>query len=205
MISFPSAQEPLLFVVSAPSGAGKTSLCTALAGTVPHLSLSVSHTTRTPRKGEVEGNSYYFISTAMFQEYVREGAMAEWTELYGNCYGTAHDTIRRAMSSGHDLLFDIDERGARQLSKAYRHVVTILVLPPSLNDLQQRLLDRGTEDEASVNRRLERARQEVRNMLWYEYLVVNSRFQDAVDQLKAIVSAERCKRGHEPLQEFVRE
>ena len=205
MCSCSLQKEPLLFVVSAPSGAGKTSLCNELIRSVPGLSLSVSHTTRLPRQGEIVGKHYIFVSRDQFQNFVEQNAMAEWTEIYGNCYGTSKETVRRAVDEGCDLLFDIDERGARQLRETYQNVITILVLPPSLEDLRKRLIERGTEDEQSVSGRLEKARQEIRNMLWYEYVVVNKSFAEAAEQLKAIVAAERCKRKYARVKELLGE
>lgn len=193
----------LLFVVSAPSGAGKTSLCNAVIKQVPDLCFSVSHTTRACRPGEQHGTNYYFVSPAEFKEHIAGGNMAEWTEIYGNCYGTARETIQNAFDNGFDILFDIDERGGRQLSRAYPEVVTILVLPPSLDVLKKRLIDRGTEDAASLNNRLHQAQEEIKRMAWYSYVIVNDGFDEAVSQLKAIIIAERCRHNHGMLEELL--
>jgi guanylate kinase len=186
----------LLFVVSAPSGAGKTSLCTAVIKQVPDLCFSVSHTTRACRPGEQHGRNYYFVSPDEFKASIAAGTMAEWTEIYGNCYGTASQTIQNAFDKGFDILFDIDERGGQQLSRAYPDVVTILVLPPSLDVLKKRLVDRGTEDAASLSSRLHQAQEEIKRMSWYGYVIVNDGFDEAVAELKSIIIAERCRHNH---------
>jgi guanylate kinase len=186
-------KERLIFVVSAPSGSGKTSLCNEVIRQVPNLSLSISHTTRAPRHGEQHGKDYYFVSQEEFKQYVSQNKMAEWTEIYGNYYGTAKETIQREFDKGFDLFFDIDERGARQLSEAYTDVAAILVLPPSLKALKKRLVERRTDDEETVRKRLNKAKEEIESMAWYRYVVVNDRFEDAVSKLKSIIIAERCK------------
>jgi guanylate kinase len=189
-------KERLLFVVSAPSGSGKTSLCNEVIRQVPNLSFSISHTTRAPRHGEEHGKDYYFVSREEFRQYISQNKMAEWTEIYGNYYGTAKETIQREFDKGFDLFFDIDERGARQLSEAYLDVATILVLPPSLKALKKRLVERRTDNEETVGKRLKKAKEEIEGMAWYRYVIVNDRFEDAVSKLKSIIIAERCKDNH---------
>jgi len=189
-------KERLLFVVSAPSGSGKTSLCNEVIRQVPNLSFSISHTTRAPRHGEEHGKDYCFVSREEFRQYISQNKMAEWTEIYGNYYGTAKETIQREFDKGFDLFFDIDERGARQLSEAYLDVATILVLPPSLKALKKRLVERRTDNEETVGKRLKKAKEEIEGMAWYRYVIVNDRFEDAVSKLKSIIIAERCKDNH---------
>jgi len=196
-------QQRLLFVVSAPSGSGKTSLCARAVEQVEHLRFSVSHTTRTPRPDEIHGKHYYFVSREAFQQMVDRGSMAEWTEIYGNFYGTARQTIEQAFADGDDLLFDIDSRGGRQLAAAFPDVVTILVLPPSLEHLRQRLIGRGTETEASLTTRLEHAREEIRQMAWYSYVIINDVFENALAELVAIIRAERCRHRKKHLTYFL--
>ena len=189
--------QHLLFVVSAPSGAGKTSLCIEAVKRLQNIRFSVSHTTRAIRAGEEQGKNYYYVSPAEFDALLHQGSIAEWTEIYGNRYGTARHTIEQAFAEGFDLLFDIDEQGGRQLTDAYGDVVAaILILPPSLAELRRRLTTRGTEDEASLKRRLMRAKQEMTHMSWYKYVIVNDNFEDAVGQLMAIITAERCRHNH---------
>jgi len=189
--------QHLLFVVSAPSGAGKTSLCIEAVKRLQNIRFSVSHTTRAMRPGEEQGKNYYYVSLDEFNGLLHQGSIAEWTEIYGNRYGTARHTIEQAFAEGFDLLFDIDEQGGRQLTDAYGDVVAaILILPPSLAELRRRLTGRGTEDEASLKRRLTRAKQEMTSMAWYKYVIINDSFEDAVGQLMAIITAERCRHNH---------
>ncbi len=195
----------LLFVVSAPSGAGKTSLCIEAVKRLQAIRFSVSHTTRPMRNGEEHGKNYFYVSSAEFEAMLQQNKIAEWTEIYGNRYGTARQTIAEAFAGGYDLLFDIDERGGRQLTDAYDDVVTILVLPPSLAELRRRLRGRGTEDEPSLQRRLTRAKEEMGQMRWYKYIIVNDRFEDAVGQLMAIITAERCRQDHRIIEELLNE
>ena len=196
----------LLFVVSAPSGAGKTSLCIEAVKRLQAIRFSVSHTTRPMRNGEEHGKNYFYVSSAEFEAMLQQNKIAEWTEIYGNRYGTARHTIEQAFAEGFDLLFDIDEQGGRQLTDAYGDVVAaILILPPSLAELRRRLTTRGTEDEASLKSRLTRAKQEMTQMRWYKYVIVNDSFEDAVGQLMAIITAERCRQDHRIIEELLNE
>ena len=191
-----AAKNSIIFIVSAPSGTGKTSLCNEVIRRIPHLSFSISHTTRSPRSGEKDGADYYFVTPEVFKQYIAEQKMAEWAEIYGNCYGTATETIERIFNNDCDILLDIEERGARQLVEKYPACVTILVLPPSLDELKKRLSERGTDDPGSIARRLKQAQDEIEAMSWYQYVVVNDRFDDAITQLSSIIIAERCRRDH---------
>ena len=196
----------LLFVVSAPSGTGKTSLCIEAVKRLRNIRFSVSHTTRAIRPGEQEGKNYQFVTSEAFERLKSGGGIAEWTEIYGNRYGTARSTIERAFAEGSDLLFDIDERGGRQLTDAYGDAVaTILVLPPSLAELRRRLTGRGTEDEASLRRRLAKATEEMAAMSWYRYVIINDTFEAAVQELAAIITAERSRRRHGIIEELLHE
>ncbi len=198
-----TAKHSTMFIVSAPSGTGKTSLCKAVIGTIPNLIFSVSHTTRPPRPGEKDGTDYYFVSPEEFKQQIADRQMAEWTEVYGNYYGTATSTIEHALRSGCDLLLDIEAQGARQLLEKYPDSITILVLPPSLEELKKRLRERGTDDPASIARRLKQAQDEITAMSWYQYVVVNDQFDAAVMQLSAIIVAERCRRNHHIIAQII--
>lgn len=189
------SREHLLFVVSAPSGGGKTTLCREVLHRVSGLAFSISHTTRQPRAGEIDGENYFFISPQQFQDELDRGGMAEWTEIYGNRYGTSRTTIEEIFTRGCDVLFDIDEPGARQLAQAYPSVITVLVLPPSLEVLRRRLVERGTEAGETLERRLARAREEIEAMRWYDYAVINDSVAEAADQLRSIIISERCRRN----------
>ncbi len=183
----------LLFAVSAPSGAGKTSICNKVLQNLSDITFCVSHTTRKPRTGEQHGINYYFVSSEEFDRLVREGCMAEWTEIYGNRYGTAKETIEKTIGVGRDILFDIDERGAEQLIKIYPEIITVLILPPGLDVLRKRLIERGTDDEESVKKRLQRAKEEIEKMKWYKYVIENDSFDIAVNKFSSLIYAERCR------------
>lgn len=186
-------REGLLFVISAPSGAGKTSLCKEVIDNLRGLRHSVSYTTRKPRGGEQDGVDYHFVSSERFEEMVQSGEFAEWAEVHGNRYGTAIATLDAARSCGVDLLLDIDCQGAAQLKRNYRHGVFIFILPPSYQELLRRLEGRKTDAPEVIARRMTNARGEIEAARWYDYLVVNDDFSQAKAELLAILSAERCR------------
>ena len=154
-------REGILFVVSAPSGAGKTSLCRELIDNLPEIRQSVSFTTRKQREGERDGVDYHFVSVGAFERMIEAGQLAEWARVHDNLYGTALETLNQAAAEGVDLLLDIDCQGAAQLRKNYDRGVFIFILPPDYTELEKRLRDRGTDGEEVIRRRLENARQEI--------------------------------------------
>ena len=184
----------LLFIVSAPSGTGKTSLCKEVTRRVSNLSYSVSYTTRKPRSGEVDGKDYFFVSPEGFQKMVGEGLFIEWAEIYGNRYGTSKAFIERLMQEQVDILFDIDSQGARKILALYPECISIFVLPPSLHELGKRLQKRGTDAPETISSRLRLAEKEMQDAGFYRYTVVNDSFEDAVRKLKEIITAERRRR-----------
>lgn len=190
----------LLLIVSSPSGAGKTTLCTKLRNTYPDLRFSVSHTTRKPRGNEVDGREYHFVDTATFQDMVRAGAFAEWAHVHGHMYGTSLKEIEVARSSHHGVIFDIDHQGARQIKSTVADAVGVFLLPPSLEELARRLRGRGTDDEQTTLRRLAAAKAEIAHYGLFDYVIVNDDIDRAFDRLKSIVLSERSRRGrHAPL------
>ncbi len=184
-----------LFVVSAPSGAGKTTLCKEIIDLFPRLRHSVSYTTRPARAGEVDGRDYHFVTREVFENMIAAGQFAEWAEVHGNRYGTAIATLQSAQQSGFDILLEIDCQGAAQIKKNYRQGVFIFILPPSLDELRRRLEGRGTDSDEIIARRIDNARGEIQEAIWYDYLVVNDDFAVALEQFKAIVLAENCRTG----------
>lgn len=194
------AREGILFVISAPSGAGKTSLCKEIIDFSPGLRHSVSYTTRPMRSGEQDGVDYHFVSKETFADMVAKGAFAEWAEVHGNRYGTAIETLKNCRSTGQDVLLDIDYQGAAQLKKAWQGGVFVFILPPSLEELRRRLEGRNTDAPEVIERRIANARGEIREAGWYDYLVINDDFSAALEQLKAIVVAERCRAARALLQ-----
>lgn len=188
-----AAREGILFVISAPSGAGKTSICREIVDIFPQLRQSVSYTTRGMRAGERAGVDYHFVTADRFREMVAAGAFAEWAEVHGNCYGTALTTLAEARQAGADILLDIDCQGAAQIKRSWPSAVFMFVLPPSLDELRARLQGRQTDPPEVVARRLDNARGEIAQADWYDYTVINDRLGDAVADVAAIIRAERCR------------
>lgn len=184
-------------MVSAPSGAGKTTLCEHLLRSVPNLALSVSYTTRRPRANEQHGMHYYFVSRQEFEEMLQRGEFLEWARVHGNLYGTSRRKLREMLQGGLDVLLDIDVQGAQRLrqEEAFKgQVVYIFVLPPSLQALRERLQGRLTEAPEEVALRLRNALQELRHYKLYDYVIVNDRLEEAVEALRAVVLARRLAR-----------
>lgn len=188
-----SGREGILFVVSAPSGAGKTSLCKQIVDFFPMLGHSISFTTRLQRDGEVDGRDYHFVSRDLFDQKVDAGDFVEWAEVHGNCYGTARKTIDEALEAGRDLLLEIDWQGAAQLRENGVAGVYVFILPPSFEELRRRLEGRGTDAPEVIERRMQNARRELKEAFRYDYQVVNDDFDQALQELKAIVVAEHCR------------
>ncbi len=188
------AHEPLIFIVSAPSGAGKTSLCREVVRLLPDLCFSVSITTRAPRSHENDGIDYHFVSLADFKRMIETGQLLEWTEIYGNFYGTSRAVMDECSSQGKDILFDIDQAGARRIKEIYPQSITMYILPPSQRELHERLINRGTENEEVMRNRLDQAQKEIEQSSWYEHKVVNDDFSQAVNRVREIITAERAKK-----------
>lgn len=184
--------EGLLIVISAPSGAGKTTLCHDLTQRFPALQESISYTTRQPRPGEVDGVDYHFVPEAVFRQMVADHAFIEWAEVHGNLYGTAMATIDQARRNGVDILLDIDCQGAKSLKKRGVQGLFVFVLPPSLAELRRRLESRSSDAREVIERRIARATEEIREARWYDYIVVNDRLDEAQELLAAIVTAARA-------------
>ena len=195
-----SERKPgLLFVVAAPSGAGKTSLCRALLARLekdgdPELRWSCSYTTRKPRAGEENGRDYFFVDDATFDKMIAANDFVEWAHVHGKRYGTSRSYLDQAREQGVDLLLEIDIQGARSLKDQKLDARFVFVLPPSWSVLESRLRGRGTEAEAEVLRRLTTAKKEMLEWDWFHYIIVNDSFDRAVDRLRAIVLAGRSGR-----------
>jgi guanylate kinase len=182
-----------LFVVSAPSGTGKTTIVERLAQVVPNLALSRSYTSRAARSGEKDGVDYNFITRASFEQMIAANAFLEWADVFGNLYGTCADDAEVDITSGRDLVLVIDVQGARQVRLRCKDTVGVFVLPPSYAVLEHRLRGRSKDSEDAMQRRLATARAEVAAFLEYEYVVVNDELEACVDRLKAIILAERSR------------
>lgn len=180
-----------LYVVSAPSGAGKSSLVKALLERDPQIRLSISYTTRTPRPGEVDGIHYHFIKREEFQERLGHGEFLESAEVYGNYYGTSQRWIEQEMEAGCDILLEIDWQGAAQVRKLMPGALSIFILPPSLAELQCRLVGRATDSPEVIAKRMAAAREDISHALEFDYLIINDKFDDALADLLAIVRSRR--------------
>ena len=186
-------RKGILYVISAPSGAGKTSICRAILSLFPNLRKSVSYTTREVRPGEQNGRDYHFVSYEVFVKMVADGAFAEWAEVHGNCYGTARATLAQAREEGADILLDIDFQGAEQLRNSGLNGVFIFILPPDMRELRKRLELRNTDDEKIITRRMVNAVGEIAEAIKFDYLVVNDVLDLAVEKVRAIMIAETAR------------
>jgi len=184
----PMAAQSCLFVVSAPSGAGKTTLCRAMLRRFPKLAYSVSYTTRPPRRGERHGVDYFFISTEDFRKGIDAGAWAEWANVHGNYYGTSLRQIETNLAAGRDMLLDIDVQGACQIVEKFPLSITIFIMPPSLEVLAERIRARRTDSRAVIARRLANARREIAKKDCYRYCIVNDRLDAAKESLAAVIA-----------------
>ena len=183
-----------LFVVVAPSGAGKTSLVNAVLRAEPGIRLSVSYTTRPPREGEVEGRDYHFVSRAAFEAMIAAGDFLEHANVYGNYYGTSRRWIEAELEGDHDVLLEIDWQGAMQVRGLFPRMVGIFILPPSMEELRRRLTARGKDSPEAIGRRMASAREEISHVLEFEYIIVNEQFDVAIADLQAVVRASRLSR-----------
>lgn len=180
-----------LYAVSAPSGAGKSSLVKALLELDSHLVVSVSHTTRKPRGQEQDGREYHFTDEPTFREMIAAGQFVEWAEVHGNLYGTSRMAIEQRIHDGQDVMLEIDWQGALQIKQLYEQAVLVFVLPPSWGELRERLKRRGEDGEDTIERRMQNARDEVAQARHFDFLIINTLFETALFDLKAIVHAQR--------------
>ena len=175
-----------LFIISAPSGAGKTTLAKAVLQQFRDMLYSISYTTRKPRAEEQDGVDYHFVSKQVFKKGIKKSRWAEWAEVYGNYYGTSAEFIEKSLSSGCDILLDIDVQGTLQILKYYPDCVTIFILPPSMTALRKRLEMRGSDSKAVIERRLVNARTEMAQKKMYRHIIVNEKLSEAIEELSAI-------------------
>lgn len=186
-----------LFIISAPSGAGKTSLIKGLLQTRIGLSLSISHTTRQPRPNEINGQDYFFVDRVIFNQMLERGEFLESAEVYGNLYGTSQQWVKETMASGQDVLMEIDCQGAQQVRQIFPEAVSVFILPPSLASLEARLRQRGQDDPGTMARRLEAAREEVNQVNKFDYVVINNELDEALKDLCCIIRSERLRIMHQ--------
>ncbi|HSM85226.1 MAG TPA: guanylate kinase [Candidatus Limnocylindrales bacterium] len=190
------------FIISAPSGSGKSTLVNELRKYVPNVEFSISYTTRLPRGSEQDGREYHFISRGEFERMIEQSEFLEHAEVFGNYYGTAKSVLEDAARGGNDVVFDIDVQGERQVKEKLPEAVSIFVLPPSRSELESRLRKRSKSEnvnsEGVIQRRLDTARKEIENYPNYDYILVNDRLEQSLDQLVAIVLGERARRSGKP-------
>jgi len=198
--------ERIFIVVAGPSGVGKTTLCTELIHQVPEVKFSVSYTTRSPRPFEVDGKDYFFISEKKFRERIKKGEFAEWAEKYGYLYGTSKETMTEYLRKDSDLILAVDTHGARALKVGYPGGIFVFILPPSLKVLKERLTYRGAEKKASLEKRFNNAVEEIKETIWYDYIIINDRLESAVDHLRGIYLAEKSRRERmaKKIEEFIK-
>ena len=183
-----------LFIVSAPSGAGKTSLVSALLDSNKQIALSISYTTRAPRSGEADGKDYHFVSREEFLQMAQRGDFLESAEVYGNLYGTSQPWIENELAGGRDILLEIDWQGAEQVRRLMPHAISIFILPPSLAALEARLKGRGQDSAEVIARRLHAAQEDISHVAEFDYVIINDKLDEALHQLDAVVTAAGLRR-----------
>lgn len=186
-----------IFVLSGPSGAGKSTLIVHLRDSVSMLGYSVSHTSRKPRGAEVDGVDYHFVDRDTFTRMIEKGDFAEWAEVYNDLYGTSFSGLEIPTSQGLDLIMDVDVQGAKNIKARFKNSILVYILPPSLEELAKRLKARRTETEEALRERLEKASREIKNCLWYDYIIFNDDLMRALEEMKSLITAERCRRSRQ--------
>lgn len=189
-----------LYIISAPSGAGKTSLVAALMAKDDKIKVSISHTTRKMRPGEVDGENYFFVDKATFTEMIEQDAFLEYAEVFGNYYGTSAKTVHDMRQAGLDVILEIDWQGARQVKSIFPDAIGVFILPPSLETLTNRLRNRGQDSEETINRRMQEAVSEMSHYDEYEYIIINKDFELALSELQAIFCAGRQRKQRQVLE-----
>lgn len=185
-----------LYVISGPSGVGKSTLVRQARNNVRDLGYTVSHTSRKPRSNEENGKDYHFVERETFQQMIKEKAFVEWAKVYDDYYGTSYAELDRQIKQGMDVILDIDVQGAGNIKNAFEKAVLIYILPPSLEELEDRLRNRATDDEPVIKKRLEMSIRELKNCDWYDYIIINHDLDDAAKRLEAIILAQRSRSSH---------
>ncbi|MBE1446327.1 guanylate kinase [Paenibacillus sp. OAS669] len=189
-----SKEKGILIVLSGPSGVGKGTVCKALRQCAPELIYSVSATTREPRQGEVDGVNYFFKTREQFQKLIEEDQMLEWAEYVGNYYGTPRKFVDDTLNAGNDIILEIEVQGALKVKQKFPEGVFIFLLPPSMDELENRIVGRGTESEESIRNRMSVAMDEIRLMEHYDYAIVNDRVENACSRIQSIIVSEHCRK-----------
>ena len=186
-----------LFIISAASGAGKTSLVKRLLTLINDLTLSISHTTRNPRPGEIDGKDYFFVTNEIFAEMVKEDKFLETAKCHGSFYGTSRNFVQEVRDTGKDIIFEIDWQGAKSIKAIFPEAISIFILPPSLKKLEERLIARGQDSEDTIKARLSAAKSEMSHVNQFDYVTINDNFDDALKELQSIIMAEKLNTKHQ--------
>jgi len=184
-----------LYVISGPSGVGKSTIIQLIRERVTGLGYSISHTSRKPRSNEVNGVDYYFVDRESFSRMIDDGLFVEWAEVYDDFYGTSISSLRGQRDMGLDVVMDLDSKGAKNIKEHFKESILIYVLPPSLEVLEKRLRNRALDDEEVMNTRIEKTVRELRNYVWYNYIVINDDLDKVVREVESIIISERCSRS----------
>lgn len=181
----------MIIIVSAPSGAGKTSICDAIIKDDKNIVYSISTTTRNPRSGEKNGKEYFFVDEKKFKQDIKAGKFIEWAQVHGNYYGTGKAVLHKALSKGKDVLLDIDVQGALSIKKKYKDSLMLFIMTPTLKELKKRLIQRNKDSKETINTRIENAKKEIKYAVKYDYLILNDRLPESIKNVKAVIKAER--------------
>ena len=182
-----------LYVISGPSGVGKSTLIRRVRDDIHDLGYTVSHTSRKPRVNEQNGKAYHFVDRKTFQQMINEKAFVEWAEVYDDFYGTSYEELNRQLNQEFDVILDIDIQGAAKIKKEFKNALLIYIFPPSLDVLEKRLRERATDDESVIKKRLEKSIKELKNCEWYDYIVINNELNEATKRLEAVILSERSR------------
>jgi guanylate kinase len=184
-----------LYVITGPSGVGKSTIIRRLKKKLPGVGYSVSHTSRKPRKNEADGVNYHFVDRETFEEMIEEKAFVEWAEVYQDLYGTSFSSLRGQTDRGLDVVMDLDSQGAKNIKKSFEDSISIYILPPSLQELERRLRGRAADDEAEIKARLEKARKEIENCVEYDHIIFNENLNKTLEEVTSIILSERSRRS----------
>ena len=186
-----------LFIISAASGAGKTSLVKKLLTLINDLTLSISHTTRDPRPSEIDGKDYFFVTNKIFEAMIKEDKFLETAKCHGSFYGTSRNFVEEVRDAGKDIIFEIDWQGAKSIKAIFPEAISIFILPPSLKKLEERLTARGQDSEDTIKARLSAAKSEMSHVNQFDYVTINDKFDDALEELRSIIMAEKLNKKHQ--------